>query len=126
MRKGFTLIELVLVIVILAILAVVAIPRWVDLQTEARNSAELGVVGAVRGGIYASRAETCAAGTCSWPAVLDVHTDYSDCSAADPCFDGVLEHSGVTSDEWSEGLNHIYTGPTGTVYTYVPATGAFE
>ena len=29
-KKGFTLIELVMVIVILAILAVVAIPRYID------------------------------------------------------------------------------------------------
>ncbi|MDO8425923.1 MAG: prepilin-type N-terminal cleavage/methylation domain-containing protein, partial [Deltaproteobacteria bacterium] len=35
-NKGFTLIELVMVIVILAILAAVAIPRFIDLQSDAR------------------------------------------------------------------------------------------
>lgn len=43
-HKGFTLIELVIVIVILGILAAAAIPRFVNLDTEAR----LSVVGAMR------------------------------------------------------------------------------
>ena len=57
-QKGFTLIELVVVIIILGILAVTAAPKFINLQSDARVSALQGVKGALQGAnsLYYSKA----------------------------------------------------------------------
>lgn len=72
-QKGFTLIELVIIIVVLGILAAVAIPRYQDITAEAKEASGRAALGALRSGItifYANKAVT--TGTATWPTLAQL------------------------------------------------------
>jgi len=117
--KGFTLVELVMVIVIVGILAVTAMPKFFNLQNDAKETAEKGVVGAVRSGIYTYFASNKGV----WPTALD-SAKTAACSTSNPCFTTVLTQGGITSD-WTKTGNYTYQGPTGSIYTYTVSSGEF-
>ena len=126
-NKGFTLIELVLVITILGILAVAALPAFINVSTQAKQAARDGVIGSVRAGIALFRANDLVVNgpPGSYPATLDAAAN----GAATPTnmFFGTVLQSAVAS-QWNKTAADVYTFSDGTstfTYTYVPATGAF-
>lgn len=123
-QKGFTLIELVMVIVILAVLSAVAIPTFVNLSSEANSAAELGVVGGVRAGLTTYFVDSSRGNRSFYISALDSATSGAACSTGNICFNSVLAQGGITSD-WTKATATTYTGPGGTTYTYTSASGSF-
>lgn len=130
--KGFTLIELILVIAILGILAISALPKLLDVSTEAKQASRDGVIGAVRAGIALYRANdmiTSGTGTGSYPATLDSASNAA-CGATNLCFTNVLS-SGIDDPAWVKVSDTSYTFNDGKTtplftYTYGPTTGSFQ
>jgi prepilin-type N-terminal cleavage/methylation domain-containing protein len=126
--KGFTLVELVLVITLLGILAVVALPRFFNMSVGARQASRDGVLGSVRSGLALWRAnDLVTGGAGAYPGTLDAAGNAA-CAAANPCFGNILDQP-LVDGRWTRVSDTQYSfndGAATITYTYAPLTGAFQ
>ncbi len=111
-EKGFTLIELIIVIVILGIIAGVAVPKFIGLSDSARVSSARGVGGAISGTIQSKHAD-----------YLINATDYT----ATDVLAATAFAGGVSVTNLANVLTYV-SGPTTFTWTYTPRAadvGAF-
>ncbi len=137
-QKGFTMIELILVMTVLGILAVMALPTFYDLTSNAKTAARDGIIGGVKGGINMFRSDALANGTTPVvPADLDTIAAYpTTCgngttpAGSAPCFGNVLQDT-VTSNYFVKSAALTYTwastvgGAAEMTCVYDSATGNF-
>lgn len=75
-QKGFTLIELVVVIVILGILAATAAPRFIDLTSDARISVMEGIVGSMNGAVNLAQSKALIEGETAATGAIEVNNTF--------------------------------------------------
>lgn len=110
-QRGFTLIELVMVIVILGVLAAVAIPKFVDLKADAQLAATQGVAGGL------ASASAINYGGC---AIANNVVTANKCVKVSACADA----GGLLSPAITLGTTVIKTAPYLTANTAVATNGA--
>jgi MSHA pilin protein MshA len=118
-QRGFTLIELVMVIVILGVLAAVAIPKFVDLKGDAQAAAVLGVAGALASGSVINYAAY-SAGNAAKVTVGSCDATKSTLQGAAYPTNGGVYSSAMTSGAWvntAGTANGCTLSTTGSSYT---------
>ena len=117
-RKGFTLIELMAVVLILAILAGVALPKFFNYQSQAREASCKGTLGGVRAGIanfYANKAIS--TGTAAYPTLAELTSGATmQESIPENPYDDDNNVAAATQAEAATGTRTVIAGCLGWAY----------
>ena len=98
-NKGFTLIELIMVIVILGILAAFALPRFADMSSDAKDASIKGLAGSIKSAMAISHAAYLIDATSPASVTLDgISVALED---GYPTVASIITAAGITTTDWT-------------------------